>query len=135
VTAAAVAAGVPRARLDLDLAADVVTLPVHRRTVQQLLTNLLENAVRHGPDGGTVRLAACLDGDVLVLQVADGGRPTSALRRALAGRTDGLGLRIVRSVVADIGGSLHLRNVPAAVVLEVRLPGYGQTAAQWALAD
>jgi two-component system OmpR family sensor kinase len=135
VTAATVAAGLPRTRLCLALGPDVAALPVCRRPVQQIVTNLVENAVRHGPADGPVRVAACLDGDVLVLRVADDGHPTPALRRALDGRSTGLGLDIVRSLLAEAGGSLRLDPGSGGVVLEARLPGYGRATAGGALAD
>jgi signal transduction histidine kinase len=72
-----------------------------------------------------VGLAAWRDGDELVLRVADTGRVTSELRRALTGRAPGLGLRIVLSLLAEDGGRLELRADEPGVVLEVRLPGPG----------
>jgi two-component system sensor histidine kinase BaeS/two-component system sensor histidine kinase KdpD len=123
-TAAALAAGVPRARCVTRLDCRVARLPVRPDLVQRLLTNLLENAVRHGPADGAVWLTAWCDGDELVLRVADAGRVTAELRRAVAGRAPGLGLRIVRSLLAEAGGRLALRADEPGVVLEVRLPGY-----------
>jgi signal transduction histidine kinase len=135
VTAASVAAGVPRTRLEVRLDPAVAALPVCRRTVQQVLTNLLENAVRHGPADGAVRVTGRLDGDVLVLGVADAGRPTEALRQALQGHGHGLGVRIVQGLVAETEGSLRLAQPADRVVLEARLPGYGGTGAGCSLAD
>lgn len=127
VTAAAVAAGVPRNRCVTRLAEQVVDLAVRRQVVQQLLTNLLENAVRHGPAEGPVFLSARLDDGELVLRVADTGSPTAALRRALAGETSGLGLSIVRSLLAEAGGRLVLRTDEPGVVLEARMPACDRT--------
>jgi two-component system OmpR family sensor kinase len=124
-TAAAVAAGLPRARCVIRLEPQVAELPVRTDLVQRLLTNLLENAVRHGPVDGTVRLTGWRDGDTLVLRVADAGHATAELRRSLAGRGTGLGLGIVRSLVAEAGGRLELCTGERGVVVEVRLPGYG----------
>jgi signal transduction histidine kinase len=62
-----------------------------------LLQPLVENAVRHGiaprRSGGSLRLAARVDGDSLVLEVSDDG--VGALPEAWK-RADGVGLSVVR---------------------------------------
>ena len=103
--------------------------------IGQALRNLLENAIRHTPSHGTVRLSASrLDGSVrLVVADSGPGFPSELLGscsdRGIRGNSKlpdlsgtGLGLAIVGAVAAAHGGSLSLENTPngARVTLEVR---------------
>jgi signal transduction histidine kinase len=107
------------------------------RELSRALTNLLANAIRHTPPGGGVHVEARPEeGDVL-LAVADGcgGIPEADLPHVfdLAWRgTDarspapdsgaGLGLAIVRGVVAAHGGSVRVMNTGGGCCFEMRLP-------------
>lgn len=89
-----------------------------------LLRNLLENAVRYTPEGGSVRMALNLDGDEAVIEVSDTGIgiPTEAQGRIFERfyRVDrarsrerggtGLGLAIVKHVAEIHGGSVSVAS-------------------------
>ncbi len=53
--------------------AENVQVPLHRGALQQVLLNLLENAVKYGPPGQTVTVATELDGGHARLLVEDQG--------------------------------------------------------------
>ena len=107
------------------------------RELSRALTNLLANAIRHTPPGGGVHVEARPgDGDVL-LAVADGcgGIPEADLphvfdlawrgtdaRSPAPGSGAGLGLAIVRGVVAAHGGSVRVMNTRDGCCFEMRLP-------------
>jgi signal transduction histidine kinase len=93
--------------------------------LHQVLANLLDNAARHSPPGGTVRVSAHTDQDGLHLEVADDGpgiapadrdRVFDRFYRGVAptgGSPDstgstGLGLAIARWAVALHGGRIDL---------------------------
>jgi signal transduction histidine kinase len=63
------AAGVQLAR-----AVEVNALEADRDLLRRVLENLLDNAVRHTPDGGEVKLSASAQGDAVLIQVEDSGR-------------------------------------------------------------
>src|ERR1700760_2615263 len=107
------------------------------RELSRVLTNLLANAIRHTPPGGRVSVTARPDGTEALLTVADGcgGIPDTDLPYVfdLAWRgTDarspapeggaGLGLAIVRGVVAAHQGSVRVTNTEVGCCFEVRLP-------------
>ncbi|MGC4806455.1 sensor histidine kinase [Micromonospora sp. DT233] len=122
-----------RARLRVTLGAAGCPVPVRR--TRQVLTNLVENALRHGPAGGAVEIRAALRGRGLSIRVADEGRLTGALVEALrrpapAVGAHGLGLWIVRHLVACDGGTLRAhRLLGGGVALEVLLPRVGRPGA------
>ncbi|HVV84008.1 MAG TPA: ATP-binding protein [Kofleriaceae bacterium] len=105
--------------------------------VRRLLQNLIDNAIRHSPEGGTVTLRAARAGDDLELRVIDDGPGIPAAQRAAvfergvqlasahpsghSGR--GLGLAFCRLAAESHGGTITIEdNQPAGSVFVVRLP-------------
>jgi two-component system phosphate regulon sensor histidine kinase PhoR len=90
----------------------------------QVLDNLVSNAIKYSPDGGTVTVRAWADGGDLVCEVQDTGlgmnsaeqadafkkffRADPALNRSIPGL--GLGLLITRAIVAKHGGTISVRS-------------------------
>ena len=86
----------------------------------QVLDNLLANALRHTPRGGTVQLSARDEGDQLLLVVADDGEGFTAQEgahlferfyradaaRSRSGSGSGIGLTISRALAEAHGGRL-----------------------------
>ncbi|MDG4839400.1 HAMP domain-containing sensor histidine kinase [Micromonospora sp. WMMD967] len=102
--------------------------PVAAGRTRQVLVNLVENALRHGPSQGQVGLYATVRGPGLSVLVTDEGRVDDALLAALrrpapAHGMSGLGLWIVRQLVAVDGGALRAHRLqPRGTALEVLLP-------------
>ncbi|MGP3935647.1 DUF4153 domain-containing protein [Nonomuraea sp. KM88] len=102
----------------------------------QVLSNLLDNAVRHSPPGGVVTVSGAEEGDAVRLAVTDPGPgiPAAARERVFerfsrldAGRTAdaggaGLGLAIVKEIVELHGGSIRIDDRPGCRMV-VELPG------------
>ncbi|HEV7268432.1 MAG TPA: HAMP domain-containing sensor histidine kinase [Falsiroseomonas sp.] len=110
-----------------------------RDLLGQVVANLLDNALKFTPGGGTVRLDARLGADALEIAVADDGpgmaegdrrRAGERFFRADAARTtpgSGLGLSLVRAVVALHGGEVALEDThpglePPGLTVRLRLP-------------
>ncbi|MBQ0901196.1 sensor histidine kinase KdpD [Micromonospora sp. U21] len=102
--------------------------PVPAGRTRQVLVNLVENALRHGPAEGQIGLHAALRRPGLSILVTDEGRVDDALlaamrRPAPVAGMSGLGLWIVRQLVAADGGVLRVHRLrPRGVALEVLLP-------------
>jgi two-component system sensor histidine kinase BaeS len=111
--------------------------------MRQALGNLVSNATRHTPAGGTVTLAARREGDQVVFEVADTGSGIAAedlpsvfdrfwrAEKSRSRRTggSGLGLSIVRQLVAAHGGTATAtseRGVGSVFIL--RLPAAAEPA-------
>lgn len=95
--------------------------------MQQVIRNLLDNALRHTPSGGEVEVEVVRSGDRQTLTVTDTGpglppgeedQVFERFYRTDAGRSredggTGLGLAIVRSIVALHGGTVKAENSAA----------------------
>lgn len=114
--------------------------------IRQALTNLVTNALRYTPSGGTVRIAANVDGRDATLEVTDTGSGIDAQHlphlfdrfyRADPSRTratggTGLGLAITKTLVEAHGGTITVASEPGqGTTFTIRLPAVpsGSTAA------
>jgi signal transduction histidine kinase len=111
-------AAVREVDLVLDSPGSGVTAPIPAALLHTALRNLLENAVRHSPDGGHVHLALC-DAPLRIAITDEGpglpgdelARVTERFHRAETGGTGtGLGLYIVTAIAARYGLRLELAN-------------------------
>jgi two-component system, OmpR family, sensor histidine kinase TctE len=107
----------------------------HATLLQELVVNLVDNALRHTPRGGAVTIALKrTDGDLL-LQIEDSGpgipeaervRVFERFYRILGTGIEGtgLGLAIVKEIVASHDGSIKLaeRTPPPGLVVKIKLP-------------
>jgi signal transduction histidine kinase len=118
-------------RLVTAVAPDVRTMG-DRRLLQQLLTNLLDNALRHTPAGTTVRVELERDAANARLTVADDGSgvaPEDASRlfqrfaraeRSRSSEGHGLGLALVAAVATAHRGTASLLSPPGfGIVVEL----------------
>lgn len=109
---------------------------VDQRRMKQALVIGLDNAVKHSPDGGRVRIATAASGDRVTISIADEGSGVSDrdksrvferfYRGEAEGRTAqglGIGLAIAKEIVERHGGEIALDNGAArGAVLTVWLP-------------
>ncbi|WP_244177920.1 sensor histidine kinase, partial [Streptomyces atriruber] len=105
--------------------------------LRQAIGNLVSNAVRHTPEGGSVRISCRTTADAVLIEVADTGTGIAAADlphvfdrfwRADKSRTratggSGLGLSIVRKLVEAHDGTVSAQSVPGkGSLFTVRLP-------------
>jgi signal transduction histidine kinase len=106
---------------------EAMTITADVGRVDQVLGNLLSNALRHTPRGGSVTLCAQPADDVVRITVRDTGEGIAAedlpfvfdrfwradrSRSRLGGAGSGLGLAIVRQLVQAHGGQISVSSTP-----------------------
>jgi two-component system sensor histidine kinase KdpD len=131
----------PRALLEQAVEETRKTLAKHRVSIEmegedepawfdphllgRVLRHLLENAAGYTPAGSRISLSSKREGDRLVFSVADNGPGIDALdlplifekfyrgkKVATSGKGSGMGLAIVRAILAVHGGGIEVSSVP-----------------------
>ena len=112
-------------RLEVERRLDPVLADVDRARLGQVLANLLGNALKFTPEGGSIQIVVAQRDDAARIEVADSGPgiPDDELPRvferfwrgragdAVGGR--GVGLAVVDDIVRAHGGNVHVTNDPA----------------------
>jgi signal transduction histidine kinase len=124
--------------IKVELADELPVIPADATRLRQVLNNLIANALRHTPAGGTITVEADRSGDCVRILVKDTGqgiapehldsvfarfyRIDSSRTRATGG--SGLGLAIVKAIVETHGGtvSVYSKGLGHGAIFSVRLP-------------
>jgi signal transduction histidine kinase len=116
-----------------DYSADVPRIEAYPGELNQVWTNLIDNAIDAMGGAGTLRLATRAEGEDVVIEVGDTGpgMPPEVAARAFeafyttkdVGKGTGLGLDIARRIVVERhGGTITIDCRPGETVLGVRIP-------------
>lgn len=109
-------------RLQVDLPADLPLLDADYTQLEQVLTNLLENAARHSPPLSTVEVGARARGALVEVWVSDEGaglapfereRIFQPFRRGQDSASTGVGLAICRAIIEAHGGTISALGAPS----------------------
>ncbi len=114
----------PKVPIALDLPGDAITLAIISERIEQVLANLLDNALRHTPATGgiTVSVRHTVTGVETVVQDTGSGIEPSDLPRVFEqffttesherGHGSGLGLAIAQSIIQNHGGTIRTESTP-----------------------
>ena len=123
--------------LEMDIAPQLPLIEVDPGRMTQVLTNILDNALRHTPEGGRILLTAQEAESMVEFSVQDSGlglngeeadRIFERLYRADPSRYredggSGLGLAIAKSIVQAHGGQISAESEPGSgLKIRIRLP-------------
>lgn len=124
--------------LQLHLSSEPLFVRADELRLEQIVSNLLTNACKYTPEGGTITITTAVRAETAVLTVADTGvgiaperidsifelfnQAENAIGRSQGGM--GIGLNLVRNLVELHGGSVHVQSegVDRGSVFTVMLP-------------
>jgi signal transduction histidine kinase len=121
-------------RIQVDPLADQVVADPDR--IEQAIENLVGNALRHTPSGGTVTLSATQADGIATLSVTDSGAGIAPehlphvfdrfykvdAARAAESTGSGLGLSITKAIIERHGGTIRVTSAPGRTTFTVLLP-------------
>lgn len=132
-------AAAPRHRIEIALPEERALLRCDPFRVEQVLMNLIGNALKYSPDGGAVEVTVAREGGEVVFSVADSGIGMSEderrhifdpFRRAESAAQRfpgvGLGLSVVKRIIEAHSGTIEVDSAPGSGSrFRVRLPCLG----------
>jgi signal transduction histidine kinase len=121
-------------RIHVDPLADQLVADPDR--IEQAIENLVGNALRYTPSGGTITLRATQAGGTAHLSVSDTGRGIAAehlwhvfdrfykadASRAAESSGSGLGLSITKAIIERHGGTIRVTSQPGETTFTILLP-------------
>jgi signal transduction histidine kinase len=121
--------------VECSLASDLPEIKADPGQLNQVLVNLVVNALQAMPEGGklTVRTEACGDHVSLIVEDTGTGMTDEVLQQLFVpffttkdvGQGTGLGLPVVHGIVSSHGGTIHVESkVGAGTRFEIRLPAH-----------
>jgi signal transduction histidine kinase len=122
-----------KVELDLQLPPDPVTLTFDSQQLQQVIINLVQNAVQAMPDGGRLGVHLKRDDGVAVIEIKDTGSgiPPEHLARVFdpffttkpEGQGTGMGLSVSYGIISRHHGTIHVSSQPGeGALFTIRLP-------------
>lgn len=126
---------IPDAKLTVEVPPQVLMVPMDPLLIEQVLINLLENAVVHSESTEPIRLLITEETDTVTFHVIDHGKgiDIQILPEILSGHYDrpasteahrgmGIGLSICNTIVQAHGGTIEARNHEAGAEFYFTLP-------------
>lgn len=130
--------------LAVHLPNDLPTVAADRASISEVLSNLIDNAIKYSNEGGVVNVTATVDGEFVRVAVEDHGigMPGSVVsnlfhkfyrshrsRETVAGT--GIGLYICKAIVESHGGKIEVRSTEGeGSVFEFTVPIYSTVASK-----
>ena len=122
-----------KVELDLQLPPDPLTLTFDSQQLQQVIINLVQNAVQAMPDGGQLGVHLKRDDGVAVIEIKDTGSgiPPEHLARVFdpffttkpEGQGTGMGLSVSYGIISRHHGTIHVSSQPGeGALFTIRLP-------------
>jgi signal transduction histidine kinase len=123
--------------VETNVPSDLAAAEANPEKLQRVLFNLIQNAIRHTPEDGSVTVAAAAAGQAIEVEVADTGSGISDVERervfepffrgdsSRGSRGSGLGLSICRAIIEVHGGRIWLDSTEGGTRVRFTLPRAG----------
>ena len=110
--------------LNVNLPGDLPTVAADHSSISEVMSNLIDNAIKYSNPGGTIDISAKKEGDYVAVSVTDRGigMPESVIknlfrkfyrshrsRETVAGT--GMGLYIAKAIVDSHGGTISVKSI------------------------
>lgn len=110
--------------IKIDIPENLIMLPMNGTLIEQVIVNILDNAIRYTPFGSTIEIKSWNKDDTVIFEVSDNGKGITQENQSLvfdrffsAGasnktgrRGTGLGLAICKSIITAHGGEILVFN-------------------------
>lgn len=133
--------------LSVNLAADLPDIAADRGSLSEVISNLIDNAIKYSFEGGTIYVSAAKNGDFVDISVSDSGIGMGSdvlknlfqkfyrshrSRETVAG--SGIGLYISKAIVESHGGTISVRSSEGkGSTFTVSIPTYASVADKLAM--
>lgn len=111
--------------LKVEIPDDLIMLPMDGILIEQVLVNLIDNAIKYTPYGSTIKIITFMEDDKVVFEVSDNGKGipeenlpfifnrfyTTATINETGRHGTGLGLAICKSIITAHGGDITAFNL------------------------
>lgn len=121
-----------KASVEVHLPDDLPQIPGKPGQLNQVWTNMLDNALDAIPEGGTIEVSASAEGSCVVIRIKDNGSgiPAESVSRIFEpfyttkpmGQGSGLGLDISLKIIRAHGGDIKVKSVPGNTTFTIELP-------------
>ena len=118
--------------IQLDIPDTLPQVNVSPGEINQVWTNLIDNAIDAAPEGGVLQIAASQDRDFVITKIIDNGSgiPEEVLGQIFdpffttkeVGKGTGLGLEIVQNIIRQHNGKVTVSSKPGLTEFSVCLP-------------
>ena len=135
--------------LSVNIPADLPQIAADRASLSEVISNLIDNAIKYSNEGGLVTVTAIQNGDFVDINVEDQGIGMAGnvvknlfqkfyrshrSRETVAG--SGIGLYISKAIVESHGGTISVRSVEGqGSIFTVSIPTYASVADRLATTD
>lgn len=118
----------PKQRVDVEVPDEFISIPMDAILIQQVLMNIMENAIVHAKDMTELKLSVRIEGQTAIFEVADNGCgiPEEKLKTLFTGYTErntnvptdgtrnnmGIGLSVCSTIIKAHGGEIYAYNRP-----------------------
>ena len=118
----------PNQKVKVSVPNEFISIPMDAILIQQVLMNIMENAIMHAKEMTELEVVVRIEGDKAIFEIKDNGCgiPTDRIKHLFTGYLDrgssiptdgsrnnmGIGLSVCSTIIKSHGGSIYAQNRP-----------------------